>query len=316
MNIEIIPTNLEKKQFSETLFVCMSFENKRWKAYLEEYSLNYKEIIIFYNKEFQNIYLEEINSYSNIENIKLVDTSISDSIYTADKYVENITEFKNKTIDIDCSTFTHEHLLIFLKVVNVISETVKINIIYTSVNNYLIGNDLGWLSKGVKDIRNILGYSGNFLPSKPLHLIILVGLENERIQKIIEEYEPNKITIGKCTQESSLSDEIQELNKLHHERVDEFIKSVLFNLDDSSAFEFSCDTPEESYKKLNEIVEHNNEYNNVIVAANSKISTLGVAKLGLLNEDIQICYAQPIEYNISSYTDGCKDFKFYEIIVS
>ena len=172
----------------------------------------------------------------------------------------------------------------------------------------------GWLSKGTKEIRNIIGYSGNLLPSKQLHLIVLVGLENERIQKIIEEYEPNKITIGKATIKSSLNGTVSDLNEKLHNRVDKFVKKVVSNLNDTQQFEFSSNNPEETFEVLNTIINENSNYNNIIVAANSKISTLGVAKLGLLNENIQICYAEPIEYNTEHYTKGCKDFKYFEFI--
>lgn len=215
---------------------------------------------------------------------------------------------------IDCSTFTHEHLFIFLKVCAHLKHNSKINIIYTSVEDYLLDEDNGWLSKGTKEIRNIIGYSGNLLPSKQLHLIVLVGLENERIQKIIEEYEPNKITIGKATIKSSLNGTVSDLNEKLHNRVDKFVKKVVSNLNDTQQFEFSSNNPEETFEVLNTIINENSNYNNIIVAANSKISTLGVAKLGLLNENIQICYAEPIEYNTEHYTKGCKDFKYFEFI--
>lgn len=314
MNI-IQVDDIEKKQ-SDILFVCMSFENIRWKAYLQKNKTKYEKIVIFYNKEFIHLYKDHISDYEHKNEYELVETSISKPIVTADSYVNVIDKYRQKLIDIDCSTFTHEHIFILFKVFDFLDYKYSLNIIYTTVKEYSVGKKNGWLSKGVKEIRNVLGYSGNMIPSKQLHLIILVGLENERIEKIIEEYEPSKITIGKCTKQSSSDDNILELNKKHYADVENFINKVTSYISDSKEFEFSCSVPEETYFCLNKIINENEEYNNIIVAGNSKISTLGVMKLALENENLQLCYAQPLEYNIDSYTQGIKDFIYYEIEVS
>lgn len=311
--MNIVPIDSKNKKSADILLVCMSFENIRWKAYLEENQKHYTNIVIFYNKEFIDFYKDDISDYLNIPNYELVETSINNPISTADCYINIIDKYDQKLIDIDCSTFTHEHLLILFKVFEFLDYKHTINTIYTTVAEYSVGKQNGWLSKGVKEIRNILGYSGNMIPSKQLHLIVLVGLENERLEKIITEYEPNKITIGKCTKESSVSDNISELNRKHYVDIDNFMKKVISNLGDSEEFEFSCSVPEETYIKLNEIIKRNEDYNNIIIAGSSKISTIGVAKLAILDENVQVCYAQPIEYNIESYTEGCKEFKYFEI---
>lgn len=314
--MNIIPIDSKEKKSSNILFVCMSFEDIRWKEYLLKNKDNYEKVIIFYNKEFIHLYKDDIKDYQQNHSYELVETSINKPILTADSYVNTIDKYNKNLIDVDCSTFTHEHILILFKVFIFLEYKHTINIIYTTVDEYSVGEHNGWLSKGVKEIRNVLGYSGNMIPSKPLHLIVLVGLENERIEKIIEEYEPNKITIGQCTKESSFYDNISELNKKHYSDVDNFIKKVTSYLSDSEEFEFSCSIPEDTYMCLSEIVDKNKEYNNIIIAGNSKISTLGVMKLALENENLQLCYAQPVEYNIDSYTRGVKEFKYYEIKIN
>lgn len=308
----IVPISKSDKKNSDILFICMSFENIRWNKYLNENFNKYKKVVLFYNIEFEHLYKDYIADFENPSLYKLVQTSINKPLYTADNYVETVEQYKEELIDIDISTFTHEHLCILFKVFSYIKYKKEINLIYATVNEYSVGKVNGWLSKGVREIRNILGYSGNLLPSKPLHLIVLVGLENERVQKIIEEYEPAKITIGKCSRDSSVGNNISKLNEEHYERIDFFIKQVISNIKESEEFEFSCTIPEETYRVLNKIINNNSEYNNIIVAGNSKISTLGVVKLALENEDLQLCYAQPLEYNINGYTEGVKNFKFFQ----
>lgn len=309
MNIQPI----DKKIFAEVLFVCISFEDVRWKSFLELNLDKYHKVVLFHNKEFDGLYEEYFAMYEKNTKCELVETSVDFPLETSDRYLEIIDKYKNVDIDIDCSTFTHEHLLILFKVFSYLEYSKTLNIIYARPNMYLVGSNNGWLSKGVKQIRNILGYSGNFLPSKQLHLIILVGLESERIEKIIEEYEPNKITIGRCSKESSTSTEISSNNNSYHHDIDNFSNKIISSSEEKEEFEFSCDTPEKTYEIVNEIVNKNIQYNNIVIPANSKISTLGIAKLALLNENIQLCYAQPLEYNIHSYTRGIKDYKYYEI---
>ncbi|WP_321313661.1 hypothetical protein [Halarcobacter sp.] len=310
MNMKIRPIDINFER-SDVLLVCMSFEKERWKKYLLENS--YKKYIIFYNEEFINNYQDEMDFFHDKEKFIFVKTSISDPLNTIDNYIDYILDFENSTMDLDCSTFTHEHLMIILKVLSHIKINSSINLIYTSMKHYLTFQESGWLSKGVKEIRNIIGYSGNLLPSKKLHLILLVGLENERIQKIIQEYEPYKISVGKGSFESSFTNELSKYNDTLHEKVDKFTKNIISDLDNIDNFEFSCNNAENTYKTLNKIINNNKEFNNVIIAANSKISTIGVAKIGLMNEDIQICYAQPIEYNTDNYTKTFNEFKFYEL---
>lgn len=311
--MNIIPIQQSEKEPSDILLVCISFETKRWKKYLLEHKDKYSKIVLFYNKEFVNLYKDHIEDFRNDNSYELIETSIDNPLDTADKYFDVVHKYQNKFIDIDCSTFTHEHILILIKIFIYFKYRKDINIIYTSVDEYSVGQLGGWLSKGTKEIRNVLGYSGNLLPSKQLHLIIMVGLENERIEKIIEEYEPTKITIGKCTKSSSLDNKISILNQKHHQRIDNFIKNVVSNMSDSQEFEFSCDNPEDTFEVLNSIINENSQYNNIIIAGNSKISTLGVIKVTEVNENVQLCYAQPLEYNIESYTSGTKDFKYFKI---
>ena len=53
-----------------------------------------------------------------------------------------------------------------------------------------------WLSKGVKEIRSVLGFPGEILPSRKNHLIVLTGYEYERAKTIIDILQPYSLALG------------------------------------------------------------------------------------------------------------------------
>ena len=46
-----------------------------------------------------------------------------------------------------------------------------------------------WLSKGIKEIRTVIGYPGFSDPTKDNHLLILFGFESDRTKRLINEFE-------------------------------------------------------------------------------------------------------------------------------
>jgi hypothetical protein len=52
---------------------------------------------------------------------------------------------------------------------------------------------------------------------------------------------------------------------------------------------------------LNE-VEKNSEYNTVICPLNTKPSTIGAALAAIKSDNIQLVYAQPVQYNTKGYS--------------
>ena len=176
----------------------------------------------------------------------------------------------------------------------------NVTFVYNPAENYAIDKeDISekWLSRGVRDIRSVLGYSGLFLPNKKLALIMLVGFEQERAKKIIDNFEPSKVFIGHASAEGAITKDLQIINK----KVFEELKNMLSV--DIAQFEFSCKTPNETKEKINEIVSTiKTEFNIVIASLNNKISTIGVAFSALENPEIQICYPTVNQYNIENYS--------------
>ena len=85
---------------------------------------------------------------------------------------------------LDISTFTREIFLIIIKLFN--QDLFKdriLTMVYNPSDKYSNVSkddyDKLWLSKGVKEIRTVVGYAGDFSPIKKDLLIVLVGFEAE-----------------------------------------------------------------------------------------------------------------------------------------
>lgn len=207
-----------------------------------------------------------------------------------------------KEIFFDITSLSHEILVVLVGLLNELNLLKNTTFLYTQASQY--GS---WLSKGVNEIRSILGFSGLMYPSRKLHLILLLGFELERAEQVINSYEPAKITLGIGEKEQSISSEIFDLNNSTKKEIENLIFSSGLDIGDIDHLYFSCLDP---YLVKNQLLDYmkniNNkeEYNFIVAPLNNKISTLGAAFAGLDNQDLQICYAEAEEYNYDSYVES------------
>jgi hypothetical protein len=303
---KIIKQSLENfQQFIESntfdIFICSSSFEKRCMTIPEMIGNQIKNIIICH---YNNNYQEANSNYSELayffKNPFTIPFEKNDPLTNIDNLASQLSKIKkakhnhNHNILIDITTLTREMIFIiiyFFKNVPTVNSY-NVTFIYNPAEKYE-----KWLSKGVRDIRSVLGYSGLFLPNKKLALILLVGFEQERAKKIIDTFEPSKVFLGHASVKGAITKELQKINK----SVFEELKSMLSI--DIVQFEFSCITPEGTKRKINEIIKSlKKEYNIVIASLNNKISTIGVALSALENPEVQICYPMVNQYNIENYS--------------
>lgn len=206
-------------------------------------------------------------------------------------------KFPRIAVDITC--FTHEILLILLKVIDVNFKNCDLSFFYTQAKSYDSGNSdsTKYLSYGVKEIRSILGYSGTKTPSKLTHLVLLAGFEVERALSIISNVEPSRISIG-YGDSSSIDRSVQNTNL---EAAREIIKrSGYENVSEFNFPPFDCMKTKQA---LEEIVK-SSEGNVVIVPMNTKVSTIGAALLVKDYPKVQLIYGLAEAYNTTSYSEG------------
>lgn len=208
----------------------------------------------------------------------------------------------DSTIVVDTTTLTRENLLILSQILSNKFQNIQSYFSYTPSSAYYEQNikpeDI-WLSKGVRDIRTVLGYSGDFSAMKELLLIVLVGFEYERAETLIEIFEPSKLYIGQAFDSTSVNSELAQINNCHFQK----LKTINPH---SIPFSFSCIDIETTKKSLEDIIAQNKDmYNIVISPMSNKISTIACAITALKYTDIQICYASTNQYNIDIAYSPC-----------
>jgi hypothetical protein len=240
----------------------------------------------------------------------MLDTS--NPIESADELIKNVDKIlpdESARLFVDITTFTHEYLLILFKVLSRYRSNFKnITFGYTAADEYDVGTakEEKWLSKGVSEIRSVLGYPGEILPSEDIHLIILAGFETDRVAKMIEAYEPKYISVGDGLSCGKDSDAHEDTNK-------HFIQKLKTMYPQVETFSFPCyDVRGASIIVDEQVLKYPNA--GVVVAPmNNKISTLGAALSAINNPKIQLCYAQANEYNYDKYSSASTDCYIFRL---
>jgi len=242
----------------------------------------------------------------------IVELSMENPLLIADHLQQEIKKLQRgtpTTYAIDVTSFTHEALLILLRVLQaaVKSEDNVIGL-YNGATDYATGlpAEEKWLSKGVAEIRSVLGYPGEIVPTQKIHLIVLVGFEMERAERIIGAYEPSLLSLGYGSPLQSISFPLHNLNKRFHKRLSDRYKGV-------REFTFSLEDPLEAKLSIEKQAKIQPGFNVFIAPMNTKISTVGVALAAFENEALQICYASAEQYNFQSYSSPSNDCYIFEV---
>ena len=198
---------------------------------------------------------------------------------------------------VDITTFTHEALLILLRLLQARVKRSPVMLAYATADEYSVGlpDDQKWLSKGITDIRSVLGYPGARRPSRKSHLIVLVGFESDRAERLLDEYQPHVISLGFGQEGTATASNHQQVNRFAFDQLAS--KVAKYN-----EFEFSCVDVVAVENAIATQASKFPECNVVIAPMNTKLSTVGVAGAAFRNDDIQLCYASASQYNIEGYS--------------
>lgn len=204
---------------------------------------------------------------------------------------------------VDVTTFTHESLLILAELLSrVFSGEDDVLFVYTVAEKYApsLPDEEKWLSKGIEDIRSVLGFPGSVLPGRGIHLVLLHGLEPERSKSLIANYEPEFLSLGRSDEVSALAGKgLLLANRRVHEEVLTFAKNTV----DLEEFPFVANEPEESRQVIRQRACQRDDLSVIVAPMNTKLSALGAGLAARDNPAIQICYAQPVTYNYESYSE-------------
>lgn len=203
---------------------------------------------------------------------------------------------------VDITTFTRECLLMVLDYVDRRRQPKdEVLLGYTTAEEYSIGNlvEDKWLSKGVRDVRSVLGFPGRMLPSRATHLIVMVGFENERALELVDICEPTFVSLGVADVGEDSAQPHQEtlLNKM--KRLEDGLRGRVTGLE---TFTFKAYDAEATEGILRRQANAFGPCNVVVVPMNTKISTVGAMLLARREEAVQICYAPANVYNTERYS--------------
>lgn len=302
----------------DLLFLSSGFEDRSQSLSRCLNKSNIVKTVLFHLED--NYALAENNKAEMISSLNiqdLVEYPKNDSFSTFNLFYKRIesllinikTKRKLKVV-LDATAFSREILLILIKVLTrpTFIKRLDIFFVHTPVEDY--SSDEGfWLTKGVREIRPIFGFSGIMTPSKKLLLVVFNGFEEERTEIIIESFEPNALVLANPSKLGSISPQIKCLVDIKYNNIKTKFKNILLE-----EKEFSCLEIESTINLLDEIYQkYNEEYNIAISPLNNKTSTIGIAIASIKNDDFQICYASANQYNIYKKLTPSEFFLVYNL---
>lgn len=298
----------------DTFVCCSSFEERSTSIAKHIDTAMVRKAVIAFNRDFVEHSQQHIDVLRSrfVGKCKEMELDTNDPIKTADSIADGLADAcmnGGNRIVFDITSFTRESLLIAVKyVVDHASPNDSLEFLYANASKYSVGDasEDVWLSKGIREVRSILGYPGDIVPSKRIHLVVLVGFEDERALSLIRECEPSRISLG-------LGDEAEEATRPHQDtnvaRLQR-LKSVLSACEEFTFKGYDADATKIAIK---EQIAKASGFNTIVAPMNTKISTLGAAAVALENESVQICYAQPNRYNCARYSLPGSDFYHFKI---
>jgi hypothetical protein len=191
---------------------------------------------------------------------------------------------------VDTTTFNREALIVAVALLRMRHPQCTIRALYTSPLDH--GE---WLSRGYRAIRNITGFSGVQVASRPTLLAILSGFESERTAKLVDEHEPAKVLLG--IGDPPTSDRFLKRNEAEQE--------LTFARQTVEQFRFPADTIDGCRRVLGPIVDRHLRTHNIVLAPMStKLSTLAAFVVAEQHPEVQLTYCVPGEYNTTGYSTG------------
>jgi hypothetical protein len=286
-----------------TFICCASYEQRSLSIPLSVRPDQVQEAIICFNDDFaESVGANHSTLMSHFgSRSRGVTLRQSEPMYGMDHLQEalpNDLDSPPRTVVVDSTTFTHEGLLtLFRLLASYLRLTDVLHIVYTPASDYAFNSadPEKWLSRGLKEIRSVLGFPGRLVPGRRLHLVVLVGFEVERARLLIDACEADVVSLGSGR-------DATDSKQAHLPRNTESLRQLSVLYPRFRKFEFSSVDPVDTDQVLAEQVSQFPDHNTIIAPMNTKLSTIGAALFALRNRQIQLCYAPAITYNIPAYS--------------
>lgn len=284
----------------DCMLVCASYEDRCLSVNENFEGSHIASICLLYFSKYEHLSRAYIDKYKAKFNVQTYELDISRPTTTADALIDYfsavLSTVNSPNVVVDISTFTRESLLIVLRYLQLNKD--KLGDVYIF---YRVAEASAQLSEEVVQIRSVLGYMGDIISERPLHLILLSGFEYERAKEIIDNIEPDFISVGYGDKDKSISPSSYERNKEFTDKLLGYYAPELVNV-----FCHSLKDPNEVRVDLKKIIDGRKGCNVVLAPLNNKLSTVGAGLAAIDNPSVQVCYAEVGSYNESAYSN-CKD---------
>lgn len=270
--------------------------------------------IVYINNEVFSESRENLQVFKDSlgSKIDIKEIDIFNPIEVADSFVDVIVnECKNiekPRLLVDITSFTHEALLIFLAICNQFLDNAQIDYTYCNASIYASENSgckEQWLSRGIKEVRSVLGYAGDIKPLNKTVMIMMVGYECERAWQVIDSVSPEKLIITYNDASGSTDQTNGDASFIHAN----LLKDLAAYYQNVEQYMIPSNNPFDTKKELEKVISKIEPDVNIIIAPmNNKLATFGAGLVALDRPDIQLCYAPATYYNTSSYSvegDSC-----------
>lgn len=295
---------LERLQSKSSVLICAASFDERWKVMPSLLSSSMDVYVISHRQEKER-YITGLGFNCHILDVSY-DKAFDLWKGIADKVISLI-QRSNCVVSIDITAFDTELLLLTINQIKLSRLQDKVEFLYLGAESYS-----KIIMSGVKDIRTVLGYPGIFSPSKRYHhLVILLGFELDRAKELILIYEPSSISLGIA--EDCYKSDFYLQNKLTAKEIHEFVASLGQVFKDVSQFSFSAKDAIKTKSAILSEIEKFSDSNILISPMNTKVSTVGAALAALENEELKLCYVEPLEYDTDNYSKPGKTVTVFNI---
>lgn len=216
-------------------------------------------------------------------------------------------------IIVDATCIPREMLAMVLFALSVRRNQIRrVRVLYTAPERYVtLRNDLGpeerWLSRGIRTLRSVVGYPGDFAAERNRHVVALAGHEDDRLSEIISFLEPTRLSVSNEQKESSTVADADRISAVVKTGLRETI-----GLPEYGEVEFYADSIEQTFHSLRALLKDQRHENVALVAMNTKLSFIGAAVCCLHLRHVRLVYAVPIEYN-PHYSEGVREVMEFDV---
>ena len=244
------------------LFICFnSFEERCFSIASHIPKDKFSKALILTNEiQFENAAknLQKLTEiFENKATVAYLDLSLP--VDVADSIIEHLNKInsihKISSVFIDITTFTHESLLILLAIIKEKFKLIKIICGYNNAKEYSTDKktvETKWLSRGIGEVRSILGYSGKQKPSKENLLMVIVGYEYERAARIIDIISPDHLAIGYNVEDTATT----EKNRSANEGYAKLLKKMAAYFEQTTDFVVPSNNPYKAYQAICEELDY------------------------------------------------------------